>query len=407
MNYYQDFNKRFEGEASAAAGTPEKKQTSLSKGMAIGIACAGVISSSVLGFGGGYLAAGLSPNTVDSAAQSSVIAAPETGTPAAAPVSSDGIMSVSQVASTVSDSVVEINTEQSGVNMMMQTVTAAAAGSGVVVSEDGYIVTNNHVIEGANKIEVRLKNGESYPATLRGTDPKTDLAVIKIEASGLHAAVLGDSSSLVVGSEAIAIGNPLGELGGTVTNGIISALDREINVGDESMNLLQTNAAINPGNSGGGLFNNKGELIGIVVAKSSGSGIEGLGFAIPVDDVKEVITDLISTGYVTGRGELGISVMDISDERTAFMYRVPQLGVYVASVNTGSAAQLAGLVVGDGIVAVGDTEISSSQELKSALDDYSAGERVTLTVLRDGKTQNISVVLTETVPEGAENVEEA
>ena len=281
----------------------------------------------------------------------------------------------------------------------MQQVTAQAAGSGVIIQENGYIVTNCHVVEGASDITVRLKNGESYPAKLIGSDSQTDLAVIKIEAEGLKVSPMGNSSALQVGEEAIAIGNPLGELGGTVTNGIVSALDREITVGNETMTLLQTNAAISPGNSGGGLYNNKGELIGIVVAKASGSNAEGLGFAIPIDIVKDVTTDLIANGYVTGRGELGVSVINISNQQAAFMYRVPQTGVYVAGIQDGSAAQQAGLKTADGILAVEDVEISSSDDLRKELQKHKAGDSVQLTILRDGRKETVSVTLQESVPE--------
>ena len=198
------------------------------------------------------------------------------------------------------------------------------------------------MVDGANKISVRLKSGTTYSAALVGTDAKTDIAVVKIGASGLQPAVFGDSSKLQVGELAVAIGNPLGQLGGTVTDGIISALDREIDLGDVTMNLLQTNAAINPGNSGGGLFNGKGELIGIVNAKSSGSNIEGLGFAIPINDVKTVISDLMKYGYVQGRIDLGMSFINIPNAQTAMMYRVQQTGLYVQTVTDGSNAASAG-----------------------------------------------------------------
>ena len=163
--------------------------------------------------------------------------------------------------------------------------------------------------------------------------------------------------------------------------------------------LLQTNAAINPGNSGGGLFNDRGELIGIVVAKSSGVGVEGLGFAIPIDTAKAVADDLIANGYVTGRGELGVSVIDINDSRTAFYYRVPQNGVYLAGVNSGSAAERAGLKIGDGILAVDGTEVSSAAALSSQIAQHKAGETIKLTILRDGGEQTVSVTLQEKVPE--------
>ena len=198
-----------------------------------------------------------------------------------------------------------------------------------------------------------------------------------------------------VGEQAIVIGNPLGQLGGTVTSGIISALDREITVDGHTMNLLQTDAAVNPGNSGGGLFNSKGELVGIINAKSSGDDVEGLGFAIPSDTVKEVADALIKNGYVPGRVSLGLSVVDISDAQTAMMYRVDTLGVYILSVEEGSNAEKAGLQAGDRIVAVGDKEVSSSSDITTALDDYSVGDQVKITITRGGKTGTATVTLAE------------
>ena len=398
-NDFQDNTRRESTYPETIPGVAVPRRKSSNGKRFAGILCACLVTSSVAGFGGGYLAGSMNSSVeqaapaVQSTAQTTTSQQQTTAAP-----DNSGAMSVAQVVDAVSDSVVEINTEVVTGNFFMQT-TAEAAGSGVIISEDGYIITNNHVIEDAQQITVRLKNEETYQATLVGTDPQTDVAVIKIDATGLKAAKVGDSSALVVGDDAIAIGNPLGELGGTVTNGIISATSREVTVGDETMNLLQTNAAINPGNSGGGLFNNRGELIGIVVAKSSGNNIEGLGFAIPINTAMEVANDLIANGYVTGRAELGISVLDITDERTAFMYRVPQLGVYVAQVQDGSAAQRAGLKVGDGIVAIGETEISSSSELKEALENYAAGDTVQVTVLRDGSRQTLSVTLQESVPD--------
>ncbi|MBQ4342911.1 MAG: trypsin-like peptidase domain-containing protein [Erysipelotrichaceae bacterium] len=304
-------------------------------------------------------------------------------------------LSVSDVAALVSESVVEISTESVMTNTFFSNYVTTGAGSGVVFTNDGYIVTNNHVIENSNAIEVTLKNGESYPAELIATDSKTDLAVIKIKASNLIPAILGDSNALIVGEDAIAIGNPLGELGGTVTNGIISALDREVTVDGKKMNLLQTNAAVNPGNSGGGLFNRNGELIGIVSAKSSGTDIEGIGFAIPVNDVKEVVVQLIENGYVSGRPALGVSVIDINSIQLAMQYGVRQYGVYIAEVIEGSAAEKAGLQSGDMFIAMDDLVIESFEDLSAALDSHSVGDAVTFQIKRDGRMIDVDVTLQE------------
>lgn len=404
MYPYQDEDKIREGTPTVpeavpvweqpAAHRPKRSRRALKTAALL---CACLMVSGAAGLGGGFLALSLWGGAEAPAAQAEApAAAPAVSAPAQ---SAAGAMTVSQVVNAVSDSVLAINTEVQTTNFFMQQVTGQAAGSGVIISQDGYLLTNNHVIENATKVSVTLKNGESYDAALVGTDPETDLAVIKIDAGGLQAAVIGSSSALQVGDETIAIGNPLGELGGTVTNGIVSALNREVTIDDRSMNLLQTNAAINPGNSGGGLFNDRGELIGIVVAKSSGVGVEGLGFAIPIDTAKAVADDLIASGYVTGRGELGVSVIDINDSRTAFYYRVPQNGVYLAGVSSGSAAERAGLKIGDGILAVDGAEVSSAAELSSQIARHKAGETIELTILRDGGEQTVSVTLQEKVPE--------
>lgn len=304
---------------------------------------------------------------------------------------------VEQVVEKTANSVVEINTETLTEQMMGQYV-SEGAGSGVIISKDGYIVTNNHVIEGAEKITVRLKNGNTYDAQLIGRDEKTDIAIIKIETEEeLTVATLGESSSLKVGETAIAIGNPLGQLGGTVTTGIISALDREITLDGKQMNLLQTNAAINPGNSGGGLFDSEGNLIGIVVAKSSGSNVEGLGFAIPIDDVKMVIDELIDYGYVVGRTELGVTLVDIDTQQAAMMYRVNQMGTYILQVNEGSAAEKAGLQVGDRVLSFGEMPVNSSSDISSALDSYQAGDQVKMTVQRGEEKLDLTVTLEQKV----------
>ncbi len=315
-----------------------------------------------------------------------------------------GALSVSGIAALASPSVVEISTETVTRSSFLGQYVQSGAGSGVIFSEDGIVVTNDHVVDGASTITVRTKDGTSYEATLLGTDSKTDIAVLKIEATGLTPAILGDSDALSVGEYAMAIGNPLGQLGGTVTDGIVSALSREVNVNGENMTLLQTNAAINPGNSGGGLFNEKGELIGIVNAKSSrgasssGASIEGLGFAIPVNTVKNSVQELLDYGYVRGRPALGVTLLNVSDAQTAFQYRVSRMGVYVQSVTEGGAAEKAGVQVGDCIIALGDVAVSTHADVKSQLNNYAVGDVVQLQVIRDGRTLTLNVTLEEFKP---------
>lgn len=308
-------------------------------------------------------------------------------------------MSVKEVVANTANSVVEITTESATTDTFLQQYVTEGAGSGVIISQDGYIVTNNHVVEDASKITVRTKSGEEYSATLVGRDAKTDLAVIKVDASGLNAAVMGNSADLGVGETAIAIGNPLGELGGTVTEGIISALDREITIDGQSMTLLQTDTAINSGNSGGGLFNSAGELIGIVNAKSSGSTVEGLGFAIPIDTAKPVIESLIANGYVSGRPQLGVSIVNITSETSAFQSGVNDLGVYIAKVTTDSAADKAGLKVRDRVISVDGQEITSSEEITKIVDSKKVGDTIKLVISRDGKEQTITATLQEALDE--------
>ncbi len=302
---------------------------------------------------------------------------------------------VSQVAALVQDSVVEIRTEKTVTGTWLQQYVSEGAGSGIVYSSNGYIVTNNHVIDGATTITVTMHDGTSYPAELIATDSKTDVAILKIDKEDCIPVILGDSDTLVVGEAAIAVGNPLGQLGGTVTNGIISALDREITLDGRTRNLLQTNAAINPGNSGGGLFNANGELIGLVVAKSSGEDVEGLGFAIPVNDVKEVVEELLTNGYVSGRPALGVSVVSITSYQQALSYGVSKYGVFIAEVQSGSAAEKAGLQANDYIVSVDDIAIESYDDLAAILDEHQVGDTIRMQIQRDRQLLEVEVTLQE------------
>lgn len=304
-------------------------------------------------------------------------------------------LSVSDVANEALKSVVEIRTESVTSDQYMQQYTSSGAGSGVILSQDGYIATNYHVIDGANTITVRDYDRNEYKATLVGSDEKTDLAVLKIEATGLSPVTFGDSSSLKVGDTAIAIGNPLGELGGTVTTGIISALDREIQINNETMTLLQTNAAINPGNSGGGLFNENGELIGIVNAKSTGEAVEGLGFAIPSNIAKTIIEDLMSDGYVSNRPYLGVSLQDQTNQ---YGFNKSSTSVYIASVVANSAASKAGLTSGDQIVSVDGQEVSSASEVKTIINQHSANDTIEITIIRNNQQKTVQVTLGEQTP---------
>ena len=291
-------------------------------------------------------------------------------------------------------------------NIFGQTVQGAAAGSGFVVSEDGYIVTNQHVVADAKAITVTFVDGTSYPATYVGGDQQNDIAVIKISAKGLTPVVLGDSAQMHVGETVLTIGNPLGELTFSLSDGVVSAVNRSIAMSDGSRrNMIQTNCTINAGNSGGPLFNLYGEVIGIVSAKystpantmlSGTASVEGLGFAIPISDVYSMITDLISKGYISGRPFLGIAMNTVSREVQA--YGIPA-GAQVIYVTPKLAADLGGVLEGDVITKVGDTVIASNTELSAAVNTHKAGDAVTFTIFRKGETLTLSVTLGERTAE--------
>ena len=267
-----------------------------------------------------------------------------------------------------------------------------STGTGIVLTSDGYIVTNTHVLDGAKSVTVTTSDGTEYTGALVGADAVSDIAVLKIDAQGLTPAEFGDSSSLQVGDDVVSIGNPLGELEFTMTSGMISALDRTITTSDgtdSGINMFQIDAAVNAGNSGGPVYNTSGQVIGIVTAKYSSSGVEGLGFAIPVNDAVAIANDLMKNGTVTDRAQLGITLQTIPDSAAQY-YNMPD-GAYVNAVNSGSCAEKAGLKAGDIITAIDDTAVSSGDALRSALRGYSAGESATLTVSRSGETLKLTV----------------
>ncbi len=282
-----------------------------------------------------------------------------------------------------------------------QSYEVPGSGSGVILTEDGYIATCAHVVEGAKTVKVTLNDDTSYDATIVGTDSKNDIAIIKIEATGLTPAVVGDSGTLTVGSEVIAIGNPLGELRGTATAGIISATNRTIEVEGQTMTLVQTDAAISPGNSGGGLFDASGKLIGIVNAKVSDSRAEGLGFAIPVNSVLDEISDLLNYGYVTGRAYLGVSTQDVTlrSRDRMWYYSDGTRCVMVEKVISDSAADKAGIEPGDLILRLEDKQITSGEVLSSAIGEYKPGDKATLTIQRDGQERKVEVTFGEYAPQ--------
>lgn len=308
-------------------------------------------------------------------------------------VSTGQTLSFAEIAAKVSPTVVSITTSTTQNFRFGPSATSTGSGSGIIITENGYIVTNNHVISGASKISVKLPTGTEYAATVVGADSQSDLAVLKVDATNLPYAALGDSDKLAVGDIAVAIGNPLGELSNTVTQGIISATDREITIDDETMSLLQTDAAINPGNSGGALCNAYGEVIGVVNAKTSALGIEGLGFAIPINDAKPVIEELVAKGYVSGRATMNMSVQEIAG-RNAGYSRITA-GLYAAQVTEDGAAHKAGIQNGDRILSADGKSISTSAELKAVLESHSPGDVIKVVIERQGTQLTISVSLGE------------
>lgn len=382
---------------------PKKNKTSL-RVAALALSCA-----LVGGAGGGALVYALGSSGEDAAPVMS-----QTDTTLTAPV--DNQMNYADVYTTSStkqktpkvvynenvNSVVGITTEGStGYGNF------TASGSGFIISSDGYIVTNQHVIDSASTIQVALFDGTTYDAKLVGSDASNDVALLKVEATGLDAVTIGDSSKLEVGDQVVAIGNPLGKLTFSLTAGYVSALSRTVNTEGIPINMLQTDVAINSGNSGGPLFDMDGNVVGITTAKysgSSGSGasIEGIGFAIPINDVKSIVEDLRAYGYVTGQAYLGVSVRNLGlDATTAADYGLP-MGVVVDSVTEGSCSEKAGVQKGDIITKLGDTTVQDYSELTVALKKFKAGESTTITVYRSGQTVDLNITFDEKQPQKAD-----
>ena len=304
-------------------------------------------------------------------------------------------LTISEIVQKNEDSVVEIVVSGTTQGMWGQLELTQGAGSGVIVREDGYIATNYHVIDGASKVEVTLHNGDTYNANIVGSDSMSDIAVIKIDAKDLIPATIGDSSKLSVGDLAVAIGNPLGQLGGTATAGVISALDRNLTIEGTPLTLIQTDAAINGGNSGGGLFDSRGELIGIVESKASAVGVEGLAFALPINSVSGIINDLIESGGTSKTAEstpaVGVVISEVSEENAQY-YGLDKAGVYVAQV-TGENAKKAGFQEKDRIVSIDGKEVNSSNEFISLVRKHKIGDTVSVVVERNGQELEIKTEL--------------
>ena len=385
--------------APAAPKKPEKSKKNAGKAVK-GIVA--LVLAAAMGFMGGFVGARFGGNNkviIQQVERSDSSSADSESAAEGTTVSSG--MTTAQVAKTVSPSVVVITTEQvvySQWSWYGQSQVESGAGSGVIISSDGYILTCDHVVSGASNITVTIGD-KDYPATVVGEDSTSDIAVIKIDADGLTPAIVGDSDKLAVGDNVLAVGNPLGELGGTVTSGIVSALNRSVSIQSSSsvntMSLIQMDASVSPGNSGSGLFNMNGELIGIVNAKSSSSDAEGLGFAIPINDAIKVAQDLLENGYVTGRPYMGITYLAVTDAQTAAQLGVNAYGIYVVDVVSGGPADKAGLKAGDRIVSIDNTEVAQKTDLGTLMQEHSAGDTLSITVARDGQMQTVSLTLGE------------
>ena len=400
--YYSDYNRPPEDRDSVietnqfhvydAEPPKPKKKGGFGKFLAIGLCCA--ILGGAVG-GGGVWAVnrfGGNSTTIYEGTRPTAVSL--------ANVDGKTVLSAEEVYASNLESVVGVNGNVT-TNVWGQTIKNPVSGSGFVISSNdttSYILTNYHVIDGVSDIKVFFSDGTSYDATLVGGEEENDIAVLKIDQGNLQTVVLGDSSAINVGEPVYAIGNPLGELTFTFTGGYVSAKDRSVTMSDGTvMNMIQTDTAINSGNSGGPLFDKYGQVVGIVSAKlsssfSSEASVEGLGFAIPINDVKDMVTSIMENGYVTGKPNVGILMNDVAEN--VQRYGVPA-GCEILAILDGSCAQKAGLQVGDIITAIGDTTVSSSDALKSAIKDCKAGDTVTFTIYRDGNTSTVNVTLDE------------
>ena len=387
---------------------PPKKKKHHVNGGKVARSAVALVLAAVMGFAGGYVGSQMNGSKVviQQVAPSGSSSSSGSDSSITSASASGSSLTTEQVADLVSPSVVVITTEQvvySQWSWYGQSQVESGAGSGVIISSDGYILTCAHVVSGASNITVSIGD-KDYPATLVGEDTTSDIAVVKVDATGLTPATVGNSDNLKVGESVMAVGNPLGELGGTVTSGIVSALNRSVSIQGSSsvntMSLIQMDASVSPGNSGGGLFNMNGELVGIVNAKSSDSDAEGLGFAIPVNDAVKVAQELLENGYVTGRPYLGISYYAVTDAQTAAQLGVNAYGVYIVEVVKGGPADKAGLQAGDRIVSMDGSEVATQSDLGTLMQDHKAGDTIEITVARGGQMQTVNVTLGE---KGAEN----
>jgi serine protease Do len=398
------------------AERPKKRKRGISTAGVIALCLVCVLLGTAVGLGFGWTdlfgSNGGSPDGnrapySDTAAQTSAPKA--TPTPMLTPIANPGeVLSASSIYDLACSQVVGITTEITYTNVFGLTSNGAVTGSGFILTQDGYILTNYHVIqyavEGGYKVSVMLYDGTAYTAEIVGYEKDdNDIAVLKIDAEGLSPVTLGDSDNMQVGETVYAVGNPLGELAYTMTKGMVSALDRDITSTDSetglssTVNMFQIDAAVNSGNSGGPVYNERGEVIGVVTAKYGNTGVEGLGFAIPISDAIGISNDLIDKGYVGGKPDMGISVQTVSSAAAQYYNMVE--GAYVYTLDSEGCAAKAGLQMGDIITKLGDEEIKSSSDLVGAKKDYKAGDSAVLTVYRNGGYLELTIVFDEEKPQ--------
>ena len=409
--YYTPPERQPRPRRSDPAPAKEKKRVSLSGAVALCLVFA--LLSGVLGAGitariserrFAALEQALAENSQAIEENSGAIAAVSEKQTTVSPVASTlGTVSPAQIYEQACSQVVGITTTVSSTGYFGQVSTGTITGSGFLLSEDGYIITNYHVVETADQAElpitVVLYDGTEYEARIVGKEDVNDIAVLKIEASGLNPVTVGDSDAIRVGDEIYAVGNPMGELEFSMSTGHVSALDRVISTQEaEDIPMFQLDAAVNPGNSGGPVYNARGEVIGVVTAKYSDSDVEGLGFAIPINDAVRIAEDLVANGYVTGKAFMGVWTDERYNAMMAQYYNMP-LGAYVSGVEEGSAADRAGLQNGDIITAVDGEAVESSSQLRSLLRQYGAGDSAQISFYRAGESMTVTIVFDEKTPD--------
>lgn len=379
-----------------------KKRNSSSKGFGWKLVCLCLICAILGGVAGGAIINGINSKKNNNTQTVASSEAPSGGTTTTVVAEKTGTMTAAEIYNQATEQVVGVSSDITYTNIFGQTSDYAITGTGFFISTDGYILTNYHVISDAysssSTITILLYDGSSYEASVAGTEADNDLALLKIEKSDCNAVTFADSSQISIGDTCYAVGNPLGELNFTMTSGIVSALDREVMTSsyESAINMFQFDAAINNGNSGGPLYNANGEVIGVISAKasSSGSSVEGLGFAIPSNDASKIANDLITAGYVTGKAYMGVSIDTNYTSSVSQYYGLPD-GAFVKEVVSGSAAEKAGIQSGDIITKVGDTDITSYTDLTSTIKKYSAGDTVDIELYRSGNTISVSVTFNE------------